>query len=167
VWHELEKIGVNKLPESGRLMYRTLAPFDELDIEKYHVVALPSRHDTSSSPLFYQITDGEKTMLYAHDTHYFVDGVWEYWEKAKPHFDFVSLDCTNAMRPLTYIGHMGLAENVQVRRRMMDMGLADENTVFVCNHFSHNGFDVVYDDFVPIADAKGFVTSYDGMKFII
>ena len=32
---------------------------------------------------------------------------------------------------MTYIGHMGLAENVKVRERMLEMGLADENTKFI------------------------------------
>ena len=79
------------------------------------------------------------------------------------HFDMVSLDCTNACLPLTYVGHMGLAENAQVRRRMLDEGYADENTRFVCNHYSHNGISVVYDDFVPVAGKEGFLVSYDGM----
>jgi phosphoribosyl 1,2-cyclic phosphate phosphodiesterase len=163
-WEKLEKAISPKLTESGLLSYRTIVPFDEFDADKYHIVALPARHDKGSSPLFYQISDGQKTMLYAHDTHYFVDEVWDFWEKTKPHFDFVSLDCTNAMLPLTYIGHMGLVENVEVKKRMIDMGIADDSTKFVCNHFSHNGLEVVYDDFVPIAAKEGFMTSYDGMK---
>ena len=58
---------------------------------------------------------------------------------------------------------MGLPENVQVRDRMVEMGLADENTKFICNHYSHNGTHVVYDDFVPIAGKEGLLVSYDGM----
>ena len=59
---------------------------------------------------------------------------------------------------------MGLKENAEVRRRMLDEGYADERTIFVCNHFSHNGTNAVYDDFVPIAAREGFRVSYDGMK---
>ena len=146
----------------GSLTVNKLDIFTPTEIGGYTVTALPSRHDPKSGPQFYMVK-GEKTLLYAHDTHYFTDNVWEYLEKTKPHFDLVSLDCTNACLPLTYIGHMGLTENAEVRRRMIDMGVADENTVFVCNHFSHNGTNVVYDDFVPIAAKEGFLVSYDGM----
>lgn len=152
-----------KLTELNIASFRVLKPFDTVPVGKYTVTALPGRHAAGSGPLFYQIFDGEKTVLYAHDTHYFFDEVWEYFEKTRPNFDLVSLDCTNACLPLTYVGHMGLAENVQVRERMLGMGLADEKTIFVCNHFSHNGAKVVYDEFVPLAAAKGFLVSYDGM----
>ncbi len=146
----------------GALTVNKLDIFTPTEICGYIVTALPSHHDPKSGPQFYMVK-GEKTLLYAHDTHFFMDSVWEYFEKTKPHFDLVSLDCTNACLPLTYIGHMGLTENVEVRRRMIDMGVADENTLFICNHFSHNGINVVYDDFVPIAAKEGFLVSYDGM----
>ena len=165
-----EKVGAKiapmlegKLTDLNIASFQMLAPFDEMKVGAYTVTALPARHAQGAGPLFYQISDGEKTMLYAHDTHYFFDEVWEYFEKTKPYFHMVSLDCTNACLPLTYVGHMGLEENAQVRARMLEMGLADEKTTFVCNHFSHNGTNVVYDDFVPLAAEKGFLVSYDGM----
>ena len=52
---------------------------------------------------------------------------------------------------------------VFVALMMLEMGLADENTRFICHHFSHNGYNVVYDEFVPIAAKEGFLVSYDGM----
>ena len=53
-------------------------------------------------------------------------------------------------------------ENVKVRARMLELGIADENTKFICNHFSHNGIHAVYDEFLPIAAREGFDVSYDG-----
>ena len=154
---------VNAISEKyGVISVNLIEQFTQTNIGGYEVTALPSRHDPRSGPQFYMIK-GEKTLLYAHDTHFFTDDIWEYFTKIKPHFDLVSLDCTNACLPLTYIGHMSLTENAEVRRRMLEMGLADEKTVFVCNHFSHNGTSVVYDDFVPIAAKEGFLVSYDGM----
>lgn len=165
-----EKVGSKILPMlQGKILdmnvasFHPLAPFDTVELGDYTVTALPGRHAPYSGPLFYQISNGGKTVLYAHDTHYFFDEVWDFFERTKPRFDLVSLDCTNACLPLTYVGHMGLAENAQVRARMLEMSIADEKTVFVCNHFSHNGTNVVYDDFVPLAAAEGFLVSYDGM----
>ncbi len=129
----------------------------------YTVTPLKAIHSAKSGPLIYQISDGKKTVLYGTDTNYFHESVWGYWEKTKPFFDLVTLDCTNACKPLTYVGHMGLAENIKVRERMIDMGIADENTVFVCTHISHNGINCLYDDLVPIAAETGFIVSYDGI----
>jgi len=161
-----EKVGdsVNTVAEKfGVISVNLIEKFTPTAVGGYMVTALPSRHDPKSGPRFY-IIEGEKTVLYAHDTHYFTDEVWDYFDKVRPRLDLVSLDCTNACLPMTYIGHMGLTENAEVRRRMLETGIADKATLFVCNHFSHNGTNVVYDDFVPIAAAEGFLVSYDGMS---
>ncbi len=47
---------------------------------------------------------------------------------------------------------------------MIKTGLADENTVFVLNHFSHNGRCSDYDDMCREAEKYGFTVSYDGME---
>lgn len=144
-----------------------LKDFEQIKAGDYAITALPAIHDQKSGPLFYMIEKDKKKILYAHDTHYFDESVWEYFAKSKPYFSMVSLDCTNACLPLTYVGHMGLEENVKVKQRMLEEGYADESTIFICNHFSHNGIHVVYDEFVPIAAKEGFLVSYDGMVVTI
>lgn len=154
---------MSRLEKTGLASFTEVKAFAPFAVGRYTVTALTAIHDPGAGPLYYMITDGEKTVLYAHDTHFFHDDVWAYFKEQGVHFDLVSLDCTNACLPLNYIGHMGLAENVQVKERMRSEGMADENTVFVSNHFSHNGISVVYDDFVLAAAKEGFRVSYDGM----
>ncbi len=142
-----------------------LKPYVQNKVGDYTVIPLESIHDTHASPFFYLIKgpDG-KTLLYAHDTHYFSEKVWEYLEKEKPRIDFASLDCTSAATPLmTYIGHMNLNDNKKAKNKLIKIGCADEKTVFCCNHFSHNGESVLYEEFSVLAKEKGFITSYDGM----
>ena len=152
-----------RLEELDCFSFESVEEYVPKIIGGYTVTPLKAIHSLSSGPLLYQISDGEKTVLYGTDTHYLDETVWKYWEKTSPHFDMVTLDCTNACKPMTYKGHMSLAENVRVRERMIEMGIADEKTLFVCTHFSHNGTNVVYDEFMPIAAKEGFITSYDGM----
>lgn len=137
--------------------------FEPLEVSDYQVTPLKAIHDVHAGPLFYMISDGKKTALYAHDTHFFCDEVWDYFAKVQPRFDFVSLDCTNALTPLTYVGHMSFEENKQVRDEFVAKGYAGNSTIFVANHFSHNGAGVFYDDFVKTAAKDGFSVSYDGM----
>lgn len=143
--------------------FEAVQAFVPQKVGNYTVTPLKAIHSVKSGPLIYQISDGVKTLLYGTDTNYFHDSVWEYWEKTKPHFDLVTLDCTNSCKPLTYVGHMGLAENIKVRQRMLEMGIADKNTKFVCTHFSHNGIKCLYDEIVPIAAGEGFAVAYDSM----
>ena len=60
--------------------------------------------------------------------------------------------------------HMNLTENRALRQLLLSHGLATEDTVFVANHFSHNGKDSVYDEMIHLENAKDFLISYDGMK---
>jgi len=169
-FHGSEKMAEKLLPtiESVRqshdvVAFEALECFSPTEIDGYTITALPAIHDVNAGPVFYQITapDG-KTVIYGHDTHYFHEDVWNWWRDTKPHFDLVSLDCTNSCLPLSYVGHMGLAENVKVRARMLELGIADEKTKFICNHFSHNGINAVYDDLVSFAAKEDFDVSYDG-----
>lgn len=138
-------------------------PFAPFSVDKYTVTALKARHGTTD-PYVYAISDGEKAILYAHDTDIFREETWEYLKSSGLHFDLVTMDCTEGtMEDLNYHGHMCLGRNVQFRQMLLELGLADENTIFISNHFSHNGKDACYDDFAPHAANRGLWTSYDGM----
>ena len=107
------------------------------------------------------ISDGEKTLLYANDTGYFFEEVWEYFEKNNVKFDFVSLDCTCITIECDR-GHMGITANLRVAERMKNMGIADDKTIFCVHHFSHNG-GKIYDELVPIMEEHGMIVSHDNL----
>lgn len=130
----------------------------------YKITPLKAIHDQNSGPLIYMIENNGKTILYAHDTGLFHESVWEYFKKVSPKFNFVSLDCTQAAdEVMGYDAHMNLNDNLKIKAKMLELGYADENTVFVSNHFSHNGKAADYDSFKEIAEKHGVLTSYDGM----
>ena len=78
------------------------------------------------------------SILYAHDTGYFLDETWEYIEKSNIKFDFVALDCTSILNENAYNNHMGLKACCDVKERLLKKN-ATESTVFCLHHFSHNG----------------------------
>ena len=150
------------------LDFRRIPLFHPTAVGAYTVTALPAIHDPLAGAQIYLIEKGGKTVLYAHDTGYFEETVWNYLKEQNIYLHMVSLDCTEANRPvMTYDSHMNLHDNIRVRDRLLAIGCADDQTVFVCNHFSHNGIDVSYDTFRAIAEAQGFLTSYDGMSLEI
>ncbi len=126
------------------------------------VTALPADHCYSEKALFYLIERDGKALLYAHDTGYFLDSVWEYLAARKDlRLGLVSLDCTHGFEDQAS-NHMSFSSNVQVRDRLVELGLADSETIFVCNHFSHNGGGG-YSQLAARAEEQGMLVSYDGM----
>ena len=85
--------------------------------------------------------------------------------KAFGTFDLVSLDCTGCLG-IGWdwrAGHMSLKTNLEVMERLRREGTADEKTIFVTNHFSHNGGQT-YDEMVPEMAKHGIVVAYDGLE---
>ncbi len=116
-----------------------ISPFDVVDLGEYRVTAMPARHMKGGEPYIY-IIEGEKTLLYAHDTGYFFEEVFEYIEKKGIKFDMVSLDCTNVDIPISdEDGHMGFSNIGRVLERLSTIGAVNDKTVKYVNHFSHNG----------------------------
>ncbi len=156
-----------QLKKEGTASFDAITPFVPFRASAYTVTPLPATHAPKTGPVIYQITDGDKSVLYAHDTNLFSEEVWNYWKSNPIRFDFVSLDCTYALAECENTGHMNFERNKLTRERMLSMGLADSKTRFVCSHFSHNGGAVAWDDFAPIAEKEGFETSFDGMTIEI
>lgn len=148
------------------IRFHTETVFEEFKTGDYAVIPLKANHaGEKDSPFFYSITKDGKSLLYTHDTGPFFDETWERLEKSGIVYDLVSLDCTaGSMMEYNYPKHMCLGWNIELRQKMLEKGLANEKTIFVLNHFSHNGTDIAYDDFKKIAEKYGFVTSYDGLE---
>lgn len=143
------------------IRFQKVEPFVPFEAADHLVTPLPACHAPNLDPLMYLIEKNGETLLYAHDTGIFEEPVWEFLKGKK--LDLVSLDCTHANTDkIGYNFHMTLNMNCQVRDRLREMNCADEKTVFYTNHFSHNGGDVLYEEFCSIACERGFGVSYDG-----
>lgn len=131
---------------------------------KYKVLPLPADHAQDTSPVIYAIEGEGKRLLYAHDTGMFSEEVWNGLRGfGKP--DLVSLDCTGclALGGDWERGHMSVGSDLRTVERMRKEGIADEKTVFVLNHFSHNGGQT-HDELVEAVKDKGVIVAYDGME---
>ena len=151
-----------KIEETGHFKVERIEPFKPFVADGYKITPLKAEHDPKCDPVFYSIEKDGKAMLYANDTGIFPDETWEYLKNNPVKYDLISLDCTNMMLGAYYGSHMGLKEDIMVRDRLIEIGCADENTKFICHHFSHNGGGVTHDEFVEIAAKENFDVSYDG-----
>lgn len=145
------------------LKLHSLDRFQEFCMGDYKVMPLPANHDKREDCMIYVIRDGEKTILYGHDSGMFEEDTWR--KLADYRFDGVVLDCTMVEKTGVFEGHMGLPDNIKVRRRMLEEGMASENTKFVLTHFVHT-FNPVHERITPIVEKHGFIAAYDGMDIV-
>lgn len=159
---------MNHPNRANHLSYTNIEPFKTYEIGKYKVTPLKAFHGTNN-PYIYIVSDGIKTILYAHDTGIFLDETFKYLIDNKIHLDLVSLDCTkaNQVNMLSYDRHMSFETNKIVINKLKENNLIDNKTILVLNHFSHNGINVLYDEFSSIVKDEGYIVSYDGMKLEI
>ncbi len=152
---------------NGFLRCEPKAPFKPFKTGDYTITPLKALHGTEN-PFIYIIQKDNKTLLYAHDTGIFPEETWDYLKNSGICFDAVSLDCNEgAYMEIPYESHMCLGDNLKCRDMLIEYNMADENTKFILNHFSHNGENCVYADFSIIAEKYGFLTSYDGFEIEI
>lgn len=148
----------------GNVNIHIIKAFDFVEFGPYKVTALPARHAAGTEALNYIIESEGKTILYAHDTGYFLDETFDYIEKNHFRFDFVSLDCTNVDLPIADTGsHMGFPNIGRVLEKLASFGAVDERTVKCVNHFSHNG-NPLHDHICERAAEYGYLASYDGYQ---
>ncbi len=156
---EKKLLSLGTMPKN--LSVEVLKPFQKVCFGEYTVTALPAKHFIGDDALFY-IIEGEKRILYAHDTGYFYEEVFAYIKAQNIRFDLITLDCThvNAIRP-DESRHMGIENNKRVVARLKEIGAVDENTKVFVNHFSHNNAPFQEDLEKQLA-VDGYFVAYDG-----
>lgn len=151
---------VNSEKWTEHLSFHVIEDFKPFYHNSYEITPLRADHDSSQDTHIYSISDGKKTLLYAHDTGYFPDDTWSYLKGH--HFDLISLDCTYGALPTHRKGHMSIDVCAEVAQRLEEEKCINKNTHRIINHFSHNSLKI-YDEMVPYAEQFGFDVSFDGM----
>ena len=157
----IEKFGIPKTDAVAK----EITAFDPFTAGGYKILPVKASHSPSTSPLLFVIEKGGKSLFYSNDSSEYCEETFECLKNLKSPIDVVSLDCTEACNNTTYIGHLSFERCIKLREKMLKEKIVTDNTVFILNHFSHNGKNSCYSDFVNIAAENDFVTSYDGMEF--
>lgn len=148
--------------EKERFDFHTLTANQPFNVLDYRVLPLRATHAPGEQCLFYRIAQGDKALLYAHDTGAFTQENLDQLAAQPEKLSLVSFDCTSQKhRDGKY--HMGLMDAVEQKERLLALGLADESTRWVVNHFSHNG-GWLHEEISREAEKYGFVATYDGMS---
>ena len=159
---------LNGLPDWGkdweRLAWKEVFEYVPFEVEGYTVTPMLAAHGQYGNPklkcYLYDIAKDGERLLYGNDTGNFPDPTWEYLRGKR--FDLVSLDCTMLKRKEGR-NHMGIEDVLGVKRRLLDMGCADEKTVWVITHFSHNG-GILHEELEEMMAPYDILVAYDGLE---
>lgn len=141
--------------------YKEISAFKDFRAGNYIITPLKAKHDDNEDCFIFEIADVRdgKRCLYAHDTAMLPEE--DFAHLASRRLDVVSLDCTMGTAP-NGGSHMVLADCINVKNRLILQGSADESTVFIINHFSHN-CGLTHEQLCAAAEPHGFITAFDGM----
>lgn len=151
----------------GNIEFHILKAFESFSANGYTITPLPARHQFNEDAFIFIIEKDGKRILYANDTGYFYDNVWEYIKTNKIHFDLVSYDCTFVEIPISDLGtHMGFENIIRAKNLLKEMGAVDEKTIQIVHHFSHNG-NPLHENLERLSNPLEMLVSYDGMSIEI
>jgi phosphoribosyl 1,2-cyclic phosphate phosphodiesterase len=137
------------------------------DIGGYRVTAISARHAPERGSLNYVIEQDGKRLLYLIDTGYPTEETLEYLKENFGFFDAVVMDATMGVAPAgAYVYHMGFAENIMLRQKLLSLGVAGKNTRFIAAHITHNKAET-HEKTEAFFVGTGIEVSYDGFEFEI
>lgn len=162
VAHEILRARRTLGSEKARFCFHEAKGNIPFSVGEYTVLPLHATHTKEERCLFYRIAQGDKAVLYAHDTGTLTQENFDALAQMPGKLSLVSLDCTSQKeRDGGY--HMGLLDAAEQKEKLLERGLADENTIWVVNHFSHNG-GWLHEEVDAQAHRYGMRASYDGMS---
>lgn len=161
----MEEIGDLSMMKQNEVKKQQMRPFTEYELPYgYKFTPLLALHDRNQICCIILVTSPDgKNFLYGHDTGIYPDATFEYLKGR--HLDLVTYDCTHGP-DVAGDNHMGVPNNVEVRRRLEELGCVDENTQHVITHFSHNGM-LTHHELELLVNPRGFEVAYDGAVFTV
>ena len=156
----LNKFSVVKYQEKY-VQVHLIKPYDVFTLGDYRITALPAKHHPGDEAVNYLI-EGEKNILYALDTGYFYEEVFDYLSQKGVTLDMVVYDCSGVERSVgKEMFHMGIPENREVAQRLRALGVVTEKTLQFISHFSHYG-QALQADIEKMVKDDGFLVAFDG-----
>ena len=151
------------ITKDNSVRFVEICAFEQVEVlDGYFVTAIPAVHNTDS-PFVYIITKDNHSFLYAHDTDYFEESVWDYFREKGLYFNAISLDCTEGIKHIDYPGHMNFERIQTMCQRLVKERCIDEKTTVIANHISHNGL-ANYEKATEAGKLIGCMVSFDGLE---
>lgn len=140
-----------------------LEMFTPVEIGGYTVTPLRARHAEAVDAMLF-IIQGEKNILWCHDTGLLPEDTKEYLKNCGIRFDFVSLDCTLARGNRITKSHMDLEWCIETAVFLREIGSIDKHTTLALSHIGHLA-ERTHQELEQEAAEFGFTVAYDGKTY--
>lgn len=140
-----------------------LEMFTPVEIGGYTVTPLRARHAEAIEALLF-IVQGEKNILWCHDTGLLPADTVEYLKSCGLQFDFVSLDCTLQRGNPISKSHMDLDRCIETADFLRECGCITEKTILALSHIGHL-VERTHEELEQEAAPYGFTVAYDGKTY--
>lgn len=143
------------------LPFTVLKPYEWVKVGNAEVLPLVANHSKAEECFVYLIKKDGKSILYLNDTGVLDDSVYPHLKGAKA--DLVSFDCTFVEEARgKEARHMGIGDNMTVKKKLIEVGAVRKDTKYVITHFSHNQAPLK-ETLEKLEREYGVIAAYDGM----
>lgn len=111
--------------------------FAAFETAGYRIEPIRARHTPGEECLNFLISREARSLVYATDTGVWPEETFDYL--AKRPLDLLVIECTNAFRPSSYLGHLDLDALGYVLNRLRNLGTLTASTRIVTTHHAAVG----------------------------
>jgi phosphoribosyl 1,2-cyclic phosphate phosphodiesterase len=149
--------------EDAPLHFHMVLPFQTFAAGHLLVTPITAHHKSDELCVNYLLNDPaeNRTLLYGSDTGWYDDETWNYLAEQK--IDTAIFECGKGASESAYDGHLGIAECVAVRRRLLSSGTIGDDTPFYLTHHAHTG-RMLHDELVAALAPNGIQIAFDGLE---
>lgn len=138
--------------------------FDPFESASYRISPVRARHTPGEECLNFLVERAGKRLVYATDTGVWGEETLEYLRGVRT--DLFVVECTNALRPSDYVGHLDLDGLGTLLERLRSGGTIDAGTRVVTTHHAAAG-GARHGDLVEALAPLGAEPGYDGMLLTV
>ncbi len=156
-----------KTQVAANLHFNEIHAYADFKIGGYRVLTVPAHHSATEECLLYYIGSGEKGYLHLYDTGRIEDAAFEFLAQKGVKAQAVAIDCTFADNTAGASSrHMGIEDDMFVKRKLSESGIIDANTKIIITHFSHNS-NPTRVHLKELEEKFTVTAAYDGMEIEI
>lgn len=156
-----------RICDDALLDLHEIAPFETFTLPDVDatVRTFKAAHAQDLIPLLFIITMGGRSVFICNDTGRLPKDTVDALARlsGKVHLDVAVFDCTSGTKTLWPDSHMGADEALRTSLVLEELGLIDNDTVKILNHFSHNA-GLTHEELCAQLEPRGFIIGYDGLE---
>lgn len=162
----IKRMGITEQEFCDEVQVMVVTPGEKINLGRYSVEVIPSNHDNKEQCVLYLISDGSKTLFYATDSKQYSPEKLLPQYKNKECIDIIISDCTFGKYTYPYGRHMGLEQNIKIKKEMEKCLMTTKEMRYFLTHITHN-VKCSHNDLVKSAVPYGMEVAYDSQIVMI